>query len=532
MGTTKPRKTPTSISDLAAQRLLVDPPPASLRKAMSEGRVVPFIGAGISMGAKIDPRKRSRMPSYLELIEQLIDLADQDQIFKNPDRRKECRRLIEQGDLLRAADILDLEIPANSRYKFLRQLLNPLEPRPSLAHELLNILDFPIVLTSNYDRILESTFYPRPEVLTYEDSASIPLLLRERKPFVFKIHGDLTRPETIVLGWSKYRELQENEGYKALRHFIGSLLTEKTLLFLGCSLKGTEYSEYFLDYVETHRGIQPGPHYALVERGSLDPHRIDWWQRNLGVQILEYDKDPEHSHVWEFLSALKPRNTKKPRRGQGWETFFTLDERPRYLEFQRKREAAAGSCRYLTPKIMNALAPPAYIRRHCQEELAKYRDRVSDFAKFEAETTEAMLRRCRTTEEMLAAGTEMRIVFLAATLTEEFEKLGDLAAARFRHVLKLQKRFPDRLRLRAYPRTVDWEDFMKSSFALVFDRETPPDVDVAIFYAPQASSNKFITHIAQINTPYVTERIRHFEQRWSAALSEKETLEAIRRHAG
>lgn len=514
----------------AAHRSLVTRAPDHLRKAMQEGLVVPFIGAGISMGAQIDDKKKLRMPSYLQLLNELIRHAESDLLLENRVRLQEALNLISKGELLLAADILDELIPANSRYRYLRGLLNPLEPRPSLVHELLNILGFPIILTSNYDRILETTLYPRPEVLTYEDRISIPFLLRERKPFIFKIHGDLTRPETIVLGWSKYQDLQQRAEYQALRDFIKLLLTERTLLFLGCSLQGTEYSEYFLQYAETH-GVAPGPHYALVAQGTLDQKRKDQWGKKLGIQILEYEADETHSQVWEFLSGLKPRGTRRPRRGSYWEAFYTLEERPEYLKLQAKRESAASSCRYLTPKIMNALAPEAYIEGPCRKELERFRDQVGNFRRFSDQTIRGMLNRRQELEKALSQGTEVRVVFLLDTVDEEISALGDVAKERFRYVLAAQARHPGRLSLRAYPNQIHRDDFMKSSFALIFDRQVPPDVDVAVFYAPQAQSNKFSTHIAQINTPYVTERVRHFEQRWSASLSEAETLEAIRQRA-
>jgi hypothetical protein len=364
-------------------------------------------------------------------------------------------------------------------------------------------------------------------VVTYEDRESFQLLVRDKKPFVFKIHGDLTRPQTIILGWKRYQGLFKKPEYAALRKFIHNLLFDRTLLFLGCSLQGTEYAGYFLDYVKDHEGALPGPHYALVEEGTLSDEKRGEWEGKLGVQILEYKPDPDYSQVWEFIASLKPGNISPPRPSSAWENFYLAEERPDYLAMQLHREKEAASCRYITPKLTNAIATDAYIARHCQDELGKFEEKVADFNGFRDRTTDLMLGRSKNIVDLLARGIEVRLVFLASTITEEIDKLHEVAVERYGYALSLLDKYPAHLHMRAYNYPIPREEFMKCSFALVFGQTASPDV--AIFYAPQASSNKFSTHIVQINTPYVTERIALFERYWAASLSEQDTIALLRK---
>ncbi|HVG61542.1 MAG TPA: hypothetical protein VNA24_23475, partial [Hyalangium sp.] len=70
--------------------------PKELVEAVREYRVVPFVGAGISMGVK-----RGMFPSWIQLLEQLAERMGQEGI---PDSAiAEVRQRIAQGDFLTAA---------------------------------------------------------------------------------------------------------------------------------------------------------------------------------------------------------------------------------------------------------------------------------------------------------------------------------------------------------------------------------------------------------------------------------------------
>jgi|GEM_PF-6524087 len=499
-----------------------------LRQKIEHGEVVPFIGAGISMGATLPDGLK--MPGYKTLLNNLLESAKS---WMNPSIYEECKILVENGKYMIAAEVIDKNLSTTDLYLLLRDQLNHLQPKPSIVHELLNLFDFDTIFTSNYDRMLETSLYPTPEVVTYRDSVSLAVLRREKKPFIFKIHGDLTRPETIVLGWSKYQELQGDnnaagEDYKAaLKSFIQSILQEKTILFLGCSFADSEYGEYFLDFAKTFK--TPGKHYALIEKGAVSEKEKRAWYQRMGVEMIEFIPDEHYSQVWEFLASLKPQKKEVTiKQGARFENFYLLNERPDYLTQQLRIEQTSTSCRYLTPGITNCLADENYINLNCDKQLERFeKDFEGDFQKFKSETLQVMLARAKNIEAKLQTENfEFRAIFLLDEVLKELNSGGEIIKNRYLHIIKLMEQHPDNLHLRIYKGTVSLEDYMKSTYALVF--YGIPNPDIAYFYAPQATANKFTAHILQINTRPVMERVEHFERFWVASAPEKETYQILK----
>ena len=87
------------------------------------------------------------------------------------------------------------------------------EIEPSPALRMLAALPFPMVITTDYDRLFDvalgdaysrTRVRKRPQVRIYNPKLNaqpdhIPLSLTEENPILLKLHGDVDRPESIVL---------------------------------------------------------------------------------------------------------------------------------------------------------------------------------------------------------------------------------------------------------------------------------------------------------------------------------------------
>lgn len=509
-------------------RVGVTKPPRHLRSQVTLGRVVPFIGAGISMGVQF--KDGSRLPGYESLLRQVLGLAKEDGLV-DADSEQECERLLGSRDLMHAADRLEYFIGAKNIYRIVREVLNRVRPKPSQVHEFLNLIGFPMLLTSNYDRLLETTIEPPPEVFTQHDSVSMQVFLADRAPFILKVHGDLTRPETIVLGWKRYQKLHEadetsKEG--TLREFFRNLLQNYTLLFLGCSFSGGEYTSYFEELANGF-GITTGPHYALLEAGTMSAAKKRLWRTRLGIEIIEFVPDDAYSQVWEFLTLLPTQKKEAPprRSGSSWKQFYLPEQRPQYLRHQLILERRASSVRFLTPSITNALAHEAYLRRYCDQGLDKFKAAVKSFSSFKARTLEFMLKRAMNIAQRAAKDDlEVRVIFSLSRLEEEL-KGGDPEVVQRMRTLATLLRDCACLRIRAAPGAQDSSSLMRNSYALIFSSDPTPDIACA--YAAQATTNDFHAHVIQINTPLVTQRVEEFEKAWASCRSEAWTVKMIRR---
>jgi hypothetical protein len=118
--------------------------------------------------------------------------------------------------------------------------------RPSPMLRALAELAFPLVITTNYDQLFESALIaigkpPRVEVYTpnLEPTADYRDPTAE-SPVVFKIHGDIMRPETIVITDEDYIQfvlrMSNKDPYDPVPLTLKYYLTGWTTLFVGYSL--------------------------------------------------------------------------------------------------------------------------------------------------------------------------------------------------------------------------------------------------------------------------------------------------------
>jgi hypothetical protein len=149
------------------------------------------------------------------------------------------------GNLQRVA--LAYEI-AFSRHQLVNAVTNAVhigkEPSPMLRA--LARLDFPVVITTNYDQLFEQALRDvgkQPRVAIYTPRLEETTDYRRptaQSPIVFKIHGDLSRPETIVITDEDYIDfvlrMSSKEPYDPLPRRLKVYLTDWTTLFVGYSL--------------------------------------------------------------------------------------------------------------------------------------------------------------------------------------------------------------------------------------------------------------------------------------------------------
>lgn len=135
-----------------------------------------------------------------------------------------------------------------SRHQLIEEIREAVhvDKRPSPVVRALAELNFPVVLTTNYDDLYEQALRAAgkdPLVFVYRGGESPPVtraqLLSER-PVVFKLHGDITRPDTIVITEDDYIDFVGHMTAKRTKNPIPdnlmSILMTWTTVFLGYSM--------------------------------------------------------------------------------------------------------------------------------------------------------------------------------------------------------------------------------------------------------------------------------------------------------
>jgi hypothetical protein len=198
-----------------------------------------FLGAGVHApppdGSAFDYPATERPPLGSALSEQLARAGGIAERFPDEDPR----------DLKRISLFYEM---ARSRHDLVEAVAQAVQEgkRPSPLLDALAQLDFPIVITTNYDRLFEralATAGKEPRVSVYTPELEPTPDLRNptaQSPIVFKIHGDVSRPETVVLTDEDYIQfvlrMSSKDPYDPIPLTLKYFLTGWTTLFVGYSL--------------------------------------------------------------------------------------------------------------------------------------------------------------------------------------------------------------------------------------------------------------------------------------------------------
>jgi hypothetical protein len=156
---------------------------------------------------------------------------------------------------------------------------------------------WPIVLTTNFDNLLPECFAHRLTPITWQDSEQLGNALRTGSKHLMLAHGWIGRRGSIVLAPAQYRESFHSP---AQQMYLRALLSQYTLLFVGCSLRDPDI-KFFLEESRQAFGLGSSPHYAVLPRTEIDDVRRSHYQENFGIHILTYEPSAGHPEVEAFV---------------------------------------------------------------------------------------------------------------------------------------------------------------------------------------------------------------------------------------
>ena len=172
--------------------------------------------------------------------------------------------------------------------------------RPSLGHALLASLGAKEVVTTNYDQLYERA------VATVDDQPAVVLpweASRVDRPWILKMHGDVGRPEKIVL--TRRQFVRFDAETRPAGALLQTLLMTRHLLVVGASLNDdnvVRLAHEVQDYREAHQ-LQ-GVFGTLLDIDNDELRRELWdgqleWLMMAGADVVERARSLE-----VFLDAL------------------------------------------------------------------------------------------------------------------------------------------------------------------------------------------------------------------------------------
>jgi hypothetical protein len=162
---------------------------------------------------------------------------------------------------------------------------------------------FSAVLTSNYDTLIESAFPARTRFYTQLDYPGLADVSREREFAIVKVHGDVDRLESIVLGQADYRKAMF--GNEPFRIFLINVFTTQTVVFVGCSLTDPDVLAFLDELSFQLKGQLGGAHFALMRTKGMNAIERRDFEGRYGIRIVGDDRRDEYPDIAGFLEQLK-----------------------------------------------------------------------------------------------------------------------------------------------------------------------------------------------------------------------------------
>ncbi|MER0498690.1 SIR2 family protein [Aeromonas hydrophila] len=155
-----------------------------------------------------------------------------------------------------------------------------------------------MIVTTNWDSLLEKIFDGLVNVVVRKDKC--PNVSSKGKN-ILKIHGDLGRPESIVVTQSQYFTFQREDTY--LNRKIYTLFSEASPIFIGYSLTDPNIG-FLYDEVYADLGEEKPPAFMVVHPGVsdnvLEESRLLFQNKNIFIVKAE---------IGEFLEDLAKEYT-------------------------------------------------------------------------------------------------------------------------------------------------------------------------------------------------------------------------------
>ena len=222
-----------------------------IAKLIANSDCVLFLGSGVSMGEKDE----NGLPGAEELA---TDLFKEIKDSKPPLIGWERRNLAKVSNLfeiIKGKPALDCYIKGK-----ISKVLEPLK-----FHKLVSQLPFKIIITTNYDLLLENQFDDiHKEYIKIVDAEDIKNW-NEQKIIILKIHGCIDRSKELIISEDDYIKYLSKTSL--FHDILKYLFCTKNVLFIGYSLSDINI-KLILQTVEDVLGKRVKQHY-LIQHGNI-----------------------------------------------------------------------------------------------------------------------------------------------------------------------------------------------------------------------------------------------------------------------
>ncbi len=310
----------------------------------NKGKLVPFTGAGLSAPT---------IPSWTTFISNLS---------KHTATAIEDVSKLSSSELIQAAEAIINKLQRGNSADYTSAIKNSLgykkstEPAVSPNCEALSNIWWPLVLTTNYDRMFVKAYtkkqsrqdgdpisvYGRNQrdchTLLSSLNAPVNTLYWALQGYFGTSINDENLEEEIVIGYRHYRQATYNN--QVFRSAFGEVFRNFSLLFVGSGLTEDYFRGLFGQTLESF-GSNPNTHCALfheqdIKSGKVDPHFL---HTKLNVISLYYPGEPgDYSGLAKSLTmlenAIRSDSKKIYKLSFGTKSIYQAEERSTTPDFE------------------------------------------------------------------------------------------------------------------------------------------------------------------------------------------------------
>lgn len=262
---------------------------------LAQQKVVLFLGAGVSSSVNLDAKSRFKgWPLFLD------DAAAD----RSASLKKQIKNLLKSKDYLLACELLQADYGESWERKVTEEYGRAAQP--STLHKALISLRQRIILTTNFDKLIESAWSASLidgerhfKVISKVDNDIFKVLKEHDSSYIIKIHGSIDDVSNIVFSRSQYIRLAfGNENYSS---FLDSLLLNYTFLFVGFSMDDPAITSLMELYA--YRYPKSRPHYIIT--ANTIPDNIKEIHRRLRkLIVIPYNQKDNHAELPSLIKDM------------------------------------------------------------------------------------------------------------------------------------------------------------------------------------------------------------------------------------
>ncbi len=268
--------------------------PEILLENIQNSLCIPWCGAGLS--------KACGLPLWEDLAMRMIESTYKSKLIT----KEEYEELLDLHEDDKYEDVVDfcrLSMGQSEYSEFLEKIFGG-DIEPSILHDCIAKLRVPAILTTNYDQLLEKSLFKRYKrlspIFTAQDLSSIWRRIAKGDFFLLKLHGDITKPDTVILSSRDYTQhvFENNE----FMQFLHNLFLGQSILFISTSFKDEYVKRLLEETMHMTKGFAM-PHFAiLADVGKIQAGTL---RERFNVHVITYDSRKNTAHEENISSILE-----------------------------------------------------------------------------------------------------------------------------------------------------------------------------------------------------------------------------------